>query len=241
MKLVIIANAHTPYSGQLMERSAKRVGIEVVRYREGEAWPGDYRVGKLVHGAECVRALPADVTHVMFLDNSDTLVLACAEEIVQKFEAIQVPVLICGEKNCYPIAEMVKEYPPALTPWRFVNSGGWIARREHAAPAMECAASRATFCDQLCWTKTYLEGHTAVIIDQNCQIFQSMFLQKRGELEFKNGRLLNTVTNGRPCVAHWNGTRNAAPDGLLSRAGMWACMAIEDLGQSSILPKGVAA
>jgi hypothetical protein len=237
MRLVVIAAAHTPYSGHLMEKSAKRVGVEVVRYKEGEPWPQDFRLGKLVHGLECVLALPADVTHVMHVDTSDSLFLAGPEEIIQKYEAMAggFSILIQGEKNCYPDKTLELYYPPARTPWHFVNSGGWIAHRKAAEDGMRRAGELATYCDQLCWTKAYLsqgnkrregvDGWT-MDTDENCQIFQSMYLQDRNDFKMVNSRLENLKTGGRPCVAHWNGTRNLAPPGLLSRAGMWATLNI---------------
>ena len=77
-----------------------------MRYAEDQDWPNDFRQGKLVDGLECVKQLPQDVTHVMFLDSTDTLVLAGAEEIVQKYEADryqqQCKIVICGEKKLLP-------------------------------------------------------------------------------------------------------------------------------------------
>jgi len=246
MRLVCISAAHTPYNGALMERSAKRVGVEIVRFKQGEPWPNDYRVGKLVHGLECVRTLPDDVTHVMFVDSSDSLFLANPEEIVAKFDAIAgerpTSVLIQGEKNCYPDKSIESQYPPQRTPWHFVNSGGWIARRDSALFAMPLVATFAEYCDQLAWSLAYLRGasgdpmtgsYVPIEVDENCQIFQSMYLQKPGEFKLDNGRLYNLKTAGRPCVAHWNGTRNEGRP--FSRAGIWSCL---DLLSASCLPTG---
>jgi hypothetical protein len=208
----------------LLEKSAARAGVEIVRYGEGQPWPMDYRVGKLVAGIECVKSLPEDVTHVMFLDCSDSLILAGPEEIVAQFEAydLGVSLIIQGEKNCYPDSTLEASYPPADTPWHFVNSGGWIARKEVALKNMQMAADMATYCDQLCWTKLYLSGKGDVNVDQQCRIFQSMYLQQPGELQLVDGRFWNTVTRQAPCVAHWNGTKNAGTP--FSRNGVWEAM-----------------
>lgn len=224
MRLVCISAAHTPYNGALMERSARRVGVEIVRFKEGEPWPNDYRVGKLVHGLECVKQLPEDVTHVMFVDSSDTLFLAGPEEIVQKYELMERAILIQGEKNCYPDKTLESAYPPARTPWHFVNSGGWIAHRSAAESGMEKAAELGEYCDQLCWTREYLAPYGTIqwpiSIDQNCQIFQSMYLQTISDFRLEDGRLENLVTGGRPCVLHWNGTQNQGSP--FSRDGVYA-------------------
>lgn len=222
MRLVCISAAHTPYNGKLMERSAKRVGVEIVRFKEGEPWPKDYRVGKLVHGLECVKRLPEDVTHVMFSDGSDTLFLGGPEEIIEKFEAICPNLaLVSAEKNCYPYKDLAQEYPAAYTEWRYVNSGNWILRRSDAEYMLEKIAGLTTYgCDQLAWTRAYLQKDSfAVKLDENCQLFQSMYLQKEEEFRFVDGRMENLVTGGRPCVLHWNGTKNAGVP--FSRDGVW--------------------
>lgn len=230
MRLVCISAAHTPYSGALMERSAKRVGVEIVRFKEGEPWPNDFRVGKLVHGLECVRSLPADVTHVMFVDSSDSLFLAGPEEIVEKFEALAGEHLsiVQGEKNCYPEADLAGQYPSPRTAWHFVNSGGWILRRSDAERVLSRIAANAVYCDQLCWTKAYLdEGEPYwgyVDVDENCQLFQSMYMQERSDFTLSNGRLENLKTGGRPCVLHWNGTQNHGSP--YSRLGVWSTLNI---------------
>lgn len=225
MRLVCISAAHTPYNGSLMERSAKRVGVEIVRFKEGEPWPNDFRVGKLVHGLECVKALPADVTHVMFVDSSDSLFLAGPEEIVEKYEAMRgnCHAIIQGEKNCYPDKSLESgQASRGQTAWRFVNSGGWISTRKQAEHLMGFVAGTATYCDQLCWSLAYLALPGIIELDQNCQIFQSMYMQERSEFKLENGRMENLKTGGRPCVLHWNGTRNAGKP--YSRDGVWACL-----------------
>lgn len=237
MRLVCIAAAHTPYQGAVMERSAQRVGVEIVRFKQGEPWPNDYRVGKLVHGLECVLSLPSDVTHVMHVDTSDSLFLAGPEEILQKYELLERSIVIQGEKNCYPDKELMQDYPEARTRWHYVNSGGWIAHRRAAEEAMASVAKLAEYCDQLCWSRAYLrwlqfsgQKHVEgwfIDVDENCQIFQSMYLQEKSDFRMENGRLENLRTGGCPCVAHWNGTRNLAPPGLLSRVGMWSTINIK--------------
>ena len=232
MRLVCISAAHTPYYGGLMERSAARVGVEIVRFKQGEPWPKDFRVGKLVHGLECICSLPNNVTHVMFVDSSDSIFLAGPEEIVEKFEAMGRKIWLQGEKNCYPDKNLIAAYPAQRTAWHYVNSGGWICRRDEAEFAtMKLVAEGAEYCDQLCWTRRYLLGSDfpmAVDVDENCQIFQSMYLQQPGEFQIVRKRLWNMKTGGRACVAHWNGTRGAAPVGGISRMGLWSTIDIEE-------------
>ncbi len=241
MRLVCIANAHAPYDGELMEKSAARVGVEVLRYREGEPWPKDFRVGKLVHGLEFIRTLPEDVTHVMFVDSSDTLFLAGPEEIVEKFELMMGDdcdqIVIQAEKNCYPDKALEPRYnfsanPDGSTPWKYVNSGGWIGRRECVESLLPIVIEQAEYCDQLCFTRALLDLRQAIRMDVNCQIFQSMYLQKPEEFAMENGRLENRLTGGRPCVAHWNGTRNEGKP--YSRDDVWESLTGEKPERSKL-------
>lgn len=228
MRLVCISAAHTPYNGELMEKSAQRVGVEIVRFKEGEPWPNDFRVGKLVHGLECIRQLPEDVTHVMFVDSSDTLFLVGPEEIVARFEDMRVhgiQAVVSGEKNCYPIAELADEFKSQFTPWHFVNSGSWILRREDAERVLQHVAAQADYCDQLCWSKAYLDSYKhdgRIFIDQECRLFQSMYLQTATDFEMKDGWFHNRVTRSAPAVLHWNGTRNQGVP--FSRDGVWCAL-----------------
>ena len=153
MKLAVITPAHKPYSGGLMERSAARVGISVIRYGEEKEWPNDFRQAKMVEAAECIRTLPDEYTHVLFVDASDSLFLGDEQEILSHAD---ICVTIQGEKGCYPHPGLKQFYPFNSRPWRHVNSGGWIAPRETALLALETAAALGTFCDQYCWTLAHL-------------------------------------------------------------------------------------
>lgn len=234
MRLICIMNAHTPSKRALTERSARRVGIEVVLYKEGTAWPNELRIGKLVHALECVKSLPEDVTHVMFVDSWDSLFLAGPEEIIEKYELMHSAVMVQGEKNCYPDKTLESQYPAARTPWHFVNSGGWIAHRAAAEEALDTIAQQGFKCDQQCWSHAYLKQTAGwpITIDENCQIFQSMFAQTLSDFALKDGRLENLVTGGRPCVLHWNGTRNEGRP--FSRDGVYA-----EIDPESMLEKKV--
>jgi len=237
VRLVCIVNAQTPYPGELLEKSAARVGVEIVRYGEGQLWPKDYRVGKLVAGIECVRGLAEDVTHVMFVDASDSLFLAGPEEIVAQFESYDQghSVLIQGEKNCFPDKKLEASYPAPDTPWHFVNSGGFIGRKEVILRNMQLAADLATFCDQLCWTRLYLSGKGDVEIDEQCRIFQSMYLHRPEELFIEDGRMWNELTHTQPCVAHWNGTKNEGVP--FSRRGVWGTINVKENASRAVKTK----
>ena len=232
MKLAVITSGHQPYSGQLLDKSARRVGIDVIPFAIDKPWPNDYRQGKLIDALKAIRNLRDIYTHVMHVDSSDTLILAPEEEILDLWAGhCYSGVLVSAEKNCHPKPELAREYAlrlrcrPPVFPWQYANSGGWIAEREVIESAIPVVSELATYCDQLCWTRGYLQRvEPAVSLDTGCTIFQTMFLQEPQEFEFHNGRLLNTVTQTKPAAIHWNGTRGA---GRISMGGVWACIEIQ--------------
>lgn len=229
MKLALITSGHQPYQGKVLEKSARRVGLEVIPYATEKPWPNDYRVGKILDALECIRQLPDCYTHVMHVDCSDTLILAPEEEILDRWAGhFYSGVLVSAEKNCHPKAELAKEYQiryGTVLPWRYVNSGGWMATRQVIEQALPVVSELATFCDQLCWTMAYLHRVTpTVTLDEGCTIFQTMFQQQPGDFEFRNGRLHNLITQQTPCAIHWNGTRG---HGRISMRGMWACIDLQ--------------
>lgn len=232
MRLAVITTGHAPYKGELMEKSAARVGIEVFRIGADKPWPKDYRVAKLIHGQETVANLPADVTHVMYVDCSDSLFVRGPEDIILKFEEFHdrgFLAVVQAEKNCYPDVVLAREYPPSETAWKYVNSGGWICRREDALRIMAYVAELGAFCDQRCWSRAYLTStaaaeeeardHRMIALDDECRIFQSMYLQQPDELRFSEKLPVNQVTGRMPCVMHWNGTKNEGSP--YSRDGVW--------------------
>ena len=205
--LVVMIGAHAPYRGQVFEASARRLGLQIVKFGEREPWPGNFRSGKLLPALACVKQLPEFVTHVLFADAWDSIALAGPTEILLKFNALAYPgsIVISGEKNCHPEQALAPFHLYSRTQWRFVNSGGWIGRREDVQRALEWVSAVGYPDDQLSWTVVYLRQDVPIHIDQECQIFQTMRRQDPGELRQIGKRIVNTRTGSSPCIAHWNG------------------------------------
>ena len=155
-KLAVITAGHKPYHGALMERSAREVGIEVIRFATEKPWPGDYLQAKVLDALECIRTLRDEYTHVLALDCSDSLFLGGADEILGNFSG---GILIQAEKNCYPHPGLRNVYPEraeTATAWNYINSGGWIGERDQLTQALPIIAQLCTFCDQYAWNLAYL-------------------------------------------------------------------------------------
>lgn len=211
--LVVMIGAHAPYKGQVFEASARRHGLQLVKFSEGLPWPGNFREGKLFPALACVQSLPPSVTHVLFADAWDSIALAGEAEILAKFEALanDGKILISGEKHCHPDESLAAFYPLSRTGWRFVNSGGWIGRTQDVQRALEWICRVPHSDDQLAWTLAYLQQVTPILVDDTCAIFQTMRRQTPGELWQAGRRIVNVQTGTMPCIAHWNGVCDNEP------------------------------
>ena len=121
-----------PIDTSLLRASCKRVGIELQAYGSGERWPG-FCVGKIRAARQFLAARREE--YALFVDSSDTFIVSAETAILESFQSLGTSVLVSGEKNCYPIPADATRYPQSGapddpgTPWRFVNSGGWIGQR----------------------------------------------------------------------------------------------------------------
>ena len=207
-KLVALTNTHEPSNVGMLLKSAQRVGVELVTFGAGLEWPHDFVRVKIEQLHTAITRLPPDVTHVMWLDGNDSLLLGDSTEILRKFKGIGFPIVISGEKNCYPNVGWKLAYPSDTEPypWRYVNSGGWIAERAFAEGLLPVLQRLATFCDQTCWTMAYLLQLAPIVVDLQCEIFQTMFMSVTDVVQMTHsGRLYNTLTGTLPTVGHWNG------------------------------------
>lgn len=150
---------------------------------------------------------------VLFVDSFDLLFLDRLETIVARFKALAKPILFAAEKGCYPLEQMIDLYPPSPTPWRFLNSGAYIA---YAGPlkwmlrdmlAHPRAADGAM--DQELATLIFLDRTHDIGLDYQCDIFMCMHLSQ-WDVRCRHGRYRNWVTGRAPAILHFNG--NAKPD-----------------------------
>lgn len=214
-----------PADISLLRRSCELYNVPLVTYGAG-GWPG-YTRAKIVDAAHFL--ISREEPFAMYVDGRDTFLLNSAPEILEKYQRIGSPVVIAGEKTCWPDAALGTHYPypkPPFhnSPWRFINSGGWIGGRYAIIEALRIARSYENTWqsdDQRCWTEAYLRGgiRSFTTIDAGCQIFQCMGGIGAHELG-PTGE--NLITHQKPSVLHFNGRT--------PHIGMWYRNLTGDLG-----------
>ena len=212
---------------RLLRRSCELYDIELATYGDDVDWPGHKR-GKIIDAAAFLSTRPEPFA--MFVDGRDTIVLDRAERILDTYQKIGSEIVIAAEKTCWPNAELWTHYPyprpPFQTsPWRYINSGGWIGERGALMNALYTAADYDGELwnedDQMCWTDWFLRagGRNHCVIDAGCQIFQCIGGTAGHEIG-PTGE--NLITHTQPKVLHFNGR---APN-----IGLWYRNLTGDLG-----------
>lgn len=158
----------------------------------------------LVTAREAAASVDAEL--FMYLDAYDTIVLADEDEILEKFERLNVPFLISTEKACWPDRNRADTYLPGHSEWQYVNGGGYIGQRAYVSKVLDgFSLGKGDGSNQRLFTDAYLRGQ--IERDDTCEIFQSCAFTEEMDDDFiiSNGRLFNRATGTYPCVLHFNG------------------------------------
>lgn len=209
MLTLMTVATHSARHMPLFLESSARAGLEPVILGNGKRWTGFGMRLSLLRST--LRAMRGRRRVVLFSDAHDSIVLDPAEVILKRFEKMNHPLVFSAEKNCWPDAWKAFMYPPASTPWRFLNAGGFIGEAGAIRERLEQLGSRvpAGLDDQRWWTNQLLEEPERIRLDTRCEIFQTLWASM-GDLEIRR-RIHNRVTGTRPSIVHGNGWTDMSP------------------------------
>ena len=197
----------------------------------GVPWEGLSQ--KLTAALTAVRALPSDCV-VTFTDAYDVLYTEELAAVRRKFDALQAgapaPLVFSGECGCWPQVTRDKgvtcrdKYPRSPTPYRYLNSGGWIGYAGAAAEFLQAlvdagggAKGKAfhKLNDQELASDMYMTGAHDITLDHYNTIFQAMHAIHDGtavpncdpwpHMREEDGVWHNDETSSRPAIYHFNG------------------------------------
>jgi len=146
-----------------------------------------------------------DVDAIFFCDAYDVVVLGTIEEALSKLDTSKIT--FSTEKACWPDSSLDVYYDTSQhTPWQFLNSGLYYAPRELFLALFTDNMPDYTTDDQLWFTKQYLFNQSSgIILDRQCNVFQSYSFIDDGEFGYENGRVQNLKTSFTPVFIHGNG------------------------------------
>lgn len=210
MNDLLVFSTGTDEGTKLFRRSCELFDIEPVIFDRG--YPA-HALAKIRYSLEFLKS--REEPFVLWADSHDSIVLSPAAAILDKYQRVGQLILISAEKTCWPDASISTHfpYPPPPyhnSPWRFINSGGWMGERHAVIAALtsmsEFYVDRWPGDDQRCWQEWYLRsgplGRSVCRIDAGCEVFQTMASVASHELG-PNGE--NLVTHTQPKILHFNG------------------------------------
>jgi hypothetical protein len=202
MKLGAIAYADNPNSEKwlLVKKIADYKGLPVHLYTG--PWRGF--IEKLLMVQRAAKEL-TQYTHLMLIDAYDVIVMGSADEILERYLEFNHPFVCQGEVNCWPDANKEPQYPACSTPWRFLNSGLYVAERKYLGQIWEKQGPIDITVDDQRWlTDVFLNDPGCILLDTECKLFQGL-LGSQHLLEMVGGRLHNKKTDTYPLLAHHHG------------------------------------
>ena len=190
----------------LLRESCARFRVELHEYGMGRPWPGLCQ-GKIAEALEFLNTRREQ--YALFTDGEDSFIASYAPTIIGKFQTVNPAgsILISAEKYCYPHPDLSQAYPPSPTPWKYLNSGGWMGSRKRLIQVLSEMLHSHWFGvrdDQYCWTQFYIENNDAMAIDHQCEIFQTLSGMNL-EYELRGDIVENVITGTFPSVFHANG------------------------------------
>lgn len=156
-----------------------------------------------------------DVDAIFFCDAYDCVVLATMEEALSEIEDNYGldKMVFSAERGCWPKPDYAKYYEPILEHgYNFLNSGLYYAPKEFYIKLLDKYMPDFESDDQMYFTDKYLfEGGSKIVLDQNCEVFQSYSFIQDDDYFYGEGVLHNLKTKTIPILIHGNGRTDLTP------------------------------
>lgn len=154
--------------------------------------------------------------YLLYIDAWDVICLRGPDELTARFESIGHPWLMNAEMNCWPDSALASRYPACDTPYRYLNSGCMMFKREYAkkwastvitSTLYEEPVEKFQSSDQHWWALRHFENPGLIKLDTRCEMFQCLY-QSRQVMQFSLWNATNTLTGTQPLVIHFNSNGN---------------------------------
>ena len=191
---------------EMLEESANRTGVKVQNIFNigSDVWGGGTMEGP--GGGQKLRLLQRfiddnnlpDNDVVLFTDAYDVIYLRDLETILGRFLGFKHEVIFSAEQYLWPDTSV--RFPPAITKYRYLNSGTFIGRVGELKRMLQKPILDSDD-DQLYIQRAFLTGRYDAVLDHEGYIFQC----HEEQLNVRDGNVYNPLTGCFPCVYHANG------------------------------------
>ena len=145
---------------------------------------------------------------VLFTDSYDVIMTTNEEEIIQKFNKFNTPVVFSAERSCWPDTNLKSQYPKTSSVYTYLNSGGFIGKVKDLQKILHNSIADHDD-DQLYYTTYFLKHQDEISLDYHASIFQTLNYSINDlEIVESKGRIKNTLYQQYPCQIHGNGGLN---------------------------------
>jgi hypothetical protein len=192
MKIVtLVTHRRHPAFKEFLEPSCKfyRLKLTIAKHN-GEY--SSHRLKDIVLNT-FLQSLPENEI-VFFTDAYDTIFLANQDEILEKFNAFNSPLVFSAEVNCWPSNDLIPHYPVSNSCFKYLNSGGFIGVAGYLVELYRKYPSffvdfnpKFNGSNQYYWHNIYLQNVDKIKLDHDCRIFYntSTLWEKIIKLNFK--------------------------------------------------------
>ena len=168
---------------------------------------------------EAIENGTVDTDYIIFCDTWDVLFTSSPEYILERYLALygDSHLLFCAEKNCFPNSGLSGSHTATESAFKYLNAGGAIgatslfhsvlvSMRAETIPD-DGMLNGVMFepSDQNLWMEYHCRRENSIVLDNNCEIFQSMHGVDPVEFDLTGGVLKNVASNSTPMVLHFNG------------------------------------
>ncbi len=151
-----------------------------------KTWANKLKTGLNITFLETIKT-----KYVMALDSYDVILLGCPAKILEMFMSFDCNMLFSAEKNSYPKEPMLTDFEQKLTlsPYPFLNGGCWIGEAGFCLSFFKDSLKQKGFTksprdDQGIIRQQFQEVYPKAKLDNDCKIFQNLFLAKDEEFDF---------------------------------------------------------
>jgi len=140
------------------------------------------------------------------------VVLAGPDEVMERWREFEHPWVYNAEPFIWsPDSFQPEDYPTPDVTYRYLNSGAYIAEREHLVECFDrwtipCYLPRG---DQDWMAARFIKEYPdAIALDYGCELFQCMCGSLVGDephCTIEPGKVVNHVTETEPLIIHFNG------------------------------------
>lgn len=159
---------------------------------------------------------------ILFVDGYDSYFIDSTKTIVEKFINLNCDIVMSSELNCFPDKSLKDKYSNNSSPFKYVNSGGFIGYTQPLKQAIsklldiqKNSTSEYKNNDQYLWSIYCMDNN--VKLDYNCEIFQCLHSTSPYYFELDGARYKNRITNSFPSILHANGNSEDILHGLVKQ------------------------